>query len=83
MEFHGYTFYVNKKGKPDPNGNKLGHSEALNLPKVTAINDVVFEDYHQFRGEMRILPADSADQDGTAPAPGAAAPPKPPTHLLP
>jgi len=83
LEFHGYTFYVNKKGKPDPNGNKLGHSEAPNLPKVTAINDVVFEDYHQFRGEMRILPADSADQDGTAPAPGAAAPPKPPTHLLP
>jgi hypothetical protein len=84
IEFHGYTFYVNKKGKPDANGDKKAHAEALTLPKVTAINDVVFDNYHQFRGEMRILPADNADQDGSTPAPGATTPSKsPPIHLLP
>ncbi len=28
-------------------------------PAVVAINDVVFDHYHQFRGEMRIVPEDS------------------------
>jgi hypothetical protein len=31
-------------------------------PTVVAINDVVFDQYHQFRGEMRIVPSDSRDQ---------------------
>jgi hypothetical protein len=60
------------------------YDEIAGVPEVTAINDVVFDNYHQFRGEMRILPAESADQDGSTPAPRAATPQKPPpTHLLP
>ena len=31
-------------------------------PTVVAINDVVFDHYHQFRGEMRIVPSDGTDQ---------------------
>lgn len=31
-------------------------------PTIVAINDVVFDDYHQFRGEMRIVPSDGNDQ---------------------
>jgi hypothetical protein len=45
-------------------------------PIVTAINDVIFENYHQFRVEVRILPEESSEPDSNAPAP--APPPKPP-----
>ncbi len=31
-------------------------------PIVVAINDVVFDHYHQFRGEMRIVPPDGGEQ---------------------
>lgn len=31
-------------------------------PQVTAINDVVFDHYHQFRGEMRIVPQEGGYQ---------------------
>jgi hypothetical protein len=31
-------------------------------PTAVAINDVVFDQYHQFRGEMRIVPSDGSDQ---------------------
>jgi hypothetical protein len=46
-------------------------------PKDTAINDTVYDSYHVFRSESRILPAGSAGQedksppDGPAPAPSA------------
>ncbi len=30
-------------------------------PKDTAINDTVYDSYHMFRSEIRILPAESAD----------------------
>jgi len=36
------------------------------LPRVTAINDAVFENYHQFRSEVRLLPG--ADAATTEPA---------------
>jgi hypothetical protein len=63
---------------------KAFYDDIVGAPEVTAINDAVFDNYHQFRGEMHIIPADSADQDGTTPAPGPApASPPPPTHLLP
>jgi hypothetical protein len=29
----------------------------VEMPRVTAINDVVFDDYHVFRSELRILPS--------------------------
>jgi hypothetical protein len=41
---------------------------------TTAINDVVFDKYHMFRSEMRILPGASADLDG------AFIPPAPASH---
>jgi hypothetical protein len=92
--FHRYLFYVDKKGQPDNDPtNKLKRAETVDLPTVTAINDAVFGSYHQFRGDVRILPADSGDGGvdvpaasptpgpGTAPAAGAtAAPPLPGTR---
>ena len=72
MEFHGTMFYVDKKGQPDAFGNKLKHAESVSEHQVTAINDVVFDSYHMFRAESRILPADGAEQDENTPAPGPA-----------
>jgi hypothetical protein len=31
-------------------------------PTVVAINDVVFDHYHQFRGEIKIVPSNNSDQ---------------------
>jgi hypothetical protein len=76
--FHGYWFYVDKHGKPDPGSNRVKRTETVSQPKVTAINDVVFENYHQFRAEMRILPEESAEPGGNAPAPAPVPAPKPP-----
>jgi hypothetical protein len=81
LVFHGYTFYADKNGRPDETANRKKHVEAVSLPKVTAINDVVFEDYHQFRGEVRIVPTDDAAPELNPPP---ASPPKAPTpHSLP
>lgn len=44
--------------------------------KVTAINDVVFGNYHAYRGDMRILPADNTEQNGNTPASVPAAAPE-------
>ncbi len=47
----------------------------VSRPKDTAINDTGYDSYHVFRSEMRILPAESTDQerisppDSPAPAP--------------
>ena len=38
-------------------------------PKMTALNDVVFRDYHMFRAETRILTGDSPDAGGNLPVP--------------
>jgi hypothetical protein len=76
LVFHGNLFYVDRKGKPDDwVGNKLKHTDSVSEPQLTAINDVVFENYHRFRADVTIVPADSAEQDGSAPAP--ATTPKP------
>jgi hypothetical protein len=80
LVFHGNLFYVDKKGRPDALGNKLKHTESVSEPQVTAINDVVFENYHVFRAESRILPADGAEQDGTTPAFVPVPAPKPSTQ---
>lgn len=67
--FHQYMFYVDKKGKPDNDPtNKLKKTETVDLPTVTAINDVVFGSYHQFRGDVRILPADGGETNVDVPA---------------
>lgn len=76
--FHGNWIYVDKHSKPDSGTNKIKHSETASQPKITAINDVVFENYHQFRAEMRILPEESAEPDGSVPAPVPPPMPKPP-----
>jgi hypothetical protein len=73
--FHGYTFYVNRKGKPDSSGTRQKHIETASQPEITAINDVVFGDYHQFRGEMHILPADHVDVNVPSPGPNRKTPP--------
>jgi hypothetical protein len=83
LEFHGTLFYADKKGQPDAPGNKPKHTESVSEPRVTAINDVVFEDYHVFRAESRILPADGAEQDGNTPAPVPAPATKPPAEKSP
>jgi len=47
-------------------------------PKVTAINNTVYDSYHVFRSEARILPAGNTDQEGQSP-PDSPAPPPPAT----
>jgi VWFA-related protein len=48
-------------------------------PKDTAINDTVYDSYHVFRSEMRILPEGNAGQgDRTPPSSSAPAPPPEP-----
>jgi hypothetical protein len=61
-----------------PDG-KATYTVLAGMPNVTSINDVVFDNYHQFRGEMRILPADNADPNTTVPE----SPPAPPSALPP
>jgi len=62
-------------------GQDVFYEDIVGTPKVTAINDVVFGNYHQFRSEMRILPADASELDGNKPADAPANPPKtPPTQ---
>ncbi|MGB6974147.1 MAG: hypothetical protein WBD67_05645 [Terracidiphilus sp.] len=39
--------------------------ESARLPLVTAVNDITFADYHVFRSEIRILPADGAEPSAT------------------
>jgi hypothetical protein len=44
--------------------------------KMTALNDVIYTQYHLFRGEVRILAGDSPEKEGGAqPSAPAAAPP--------
>jgi hypothetical protein len=35
--------------------------QIVGIPKVTAINDVVFDHYHLFRSEIRILPPEGGE----------------------
>ena len=73
LVFFGFMYYVDKNGKRshDPN-DKVQQFTRVNVPLVTAINDVVFDDYHRFRGEVRIVQPDSVEQDRN-PAPSAPA----------
>jgi hypothetical protein len=73
LVFFGFMYYVDKNGKRshDPN-DKVQQFTRVNVPLVTAINDVVFDDYHRFRGEVRIVQPDSVEQDPN-PAPSAPA----------
>jgi hypothetical protein len=57
LTFHGYQLYDDTGGRPDPGGRV----KTVEVPMATAINDVIFADYHQFRGEVRILPTTSVD----------------------
>jgi hypothetical protein len=43
------------------------HLMVLNRPKDTAINDAVYDSYHVFRSEVRMLPAEATDQEHTSP----------------
>jgi hypothetical protein len=43
------------------------HLMVLNRPKDTAINDAVYDSYHVFGSEVRMLPAESTDQEHTSP----------------
>jgi hypothetical protein len=74
LVFFGFMYYDDKKGKPDDSSpfNKKKQTTTVSQPLVTAINDVVFDNYHQFRGEVRIVPSDNTEQDGN-PAPSAPA----------
>jgi len=69
LVFHGYLFYANKNGKPtnDP-WDKLRKEEKVEAPTVTAINKEVFAGYHQFRGDVRILPSNGGETEADAPA---------------
>jgi hypothetical protein len=73
LAFFGYLYYVDKNAKPsfDPH-DKVQQFTRVSVPVVTSINDVVFDDYHQFRGEVRLVPSDDAGQVGN-PAPSAPA----------
>jgi hypothetical protein len=66
---HGSQFYADKKTKPDGDaGDPANRTEAMSGPKLNAINDVVFENYHRFRGEVTIVPAEGAEPGGSEPA---------------
>lgn len=67
MVFHGVMLYDGRRVE-----------KPVEEPNVTAINDVAFEKYHQFRTEMRILPADGADPNADPNAVPNATPPAPP-----
>jgi len=45
---------------------KFGIGAYLTRFKRTALNDVVFKQYHQFRGEIQILTLDNSEQHGNA-----------------
>lgn len=47
-------------GRAFQDGNRPKQADSNDGPLMTAINDVVFDHYHQFRSEVRILPADGA-----------------------
>ncbi|MGA3044995.1 MAG: hypothetical protein ABSD67_00105 [Terracidiphilus sp.] len=51
------------------NNEQSYHNGTIETQKVTAINDVLFGNYHAYRGDMRILPTDSSEQNRNAPAP--------------
>ena len=58
---------------------KFGIGAYLTRFKRTALNDVVFKQYHQFRGEVQILSVDTAEKQGNAqPSAPASAPPATP-----
>jgi hypothetical protein len=46
-------------------------------PKDTSINDTTYDSYHVFRSEIRILPGESADQQGRAAPTSAPSMPRP------
>jgi hypothetical protein len=57
-----------------PNSNPE-YNEVVDEPKVTAINDIFFDNYHVFRTEMRILPPKDEDPKGNSSEPAPTAPP--------
>jgi hypothetical protein len=59
------------------NDNGTSFQKPVSAPMVTAINDIAFDHYHQFRGEMRILPADGAETGAPLPTPLPATSPRP------
>jgi hypothetical protein len=73
-------YYVDKKGKPDDSNpfNKKKQATTVSQPIVTAINDVVFDNYHQFRGEVRMLPSITEERDGNLAHPASATVPATP-----
>jgi len=74
---HGSTFDASRKNNSgSPAGNESKPAETVRDLAVTAINDVVFENYHLFRAEVRILSEDSPETEGKAPASVPAAAPE-------
>lgn len=66
---HGSASNAETKDKPgSPADNALKQTEIVNEPAVTAINDVIFENYHLFRGEVSMLSEDSTETKEKAPA---------------
>jgi len=63
-------------GKDKPGTSTINETGTVNELAVTAINDVVFENYHLFRGEVRILSEDSSEREEKAPAPVPASAPE-------
>jgi len=80
LVFFGFMYYVDKKGKPDDSNpfNKKKQATTVSQPIVTAINDVVFDNYHQFRGEVRMLPSITEERDGNLAHPASATVPATP-----
>jgi hypothetical protein len=69
LVFHQSASGANGKDEPGGSaGDELKDTGTASDPAVTAINDVVFANYHLFRGEVRILSEDSAKTEENAPA---------------
>jgi hypothetical protein len=64
------------KDKPGRSAGDELKQTGASEPAVTAINDIVFENYHLFRGEVRLLFEDSAETKEKAPASVSAAAPE-------
>jgi hypothetical protein len=55
--------------------NSMSSEHSSRIALQTRVSDLVFRDYHLFRGDVRILSGEAAGRDGKEPAPAPAPPP--------
>lgn len=73
----GDTFYVRGRFRSS-SGDNLDTKKIARLPRMTAVNNDVFADYHQFRGDVRMVTRDSSEEEKGPQAPAPSPQPQPP-----